>query len=123
MLDTLNTIDEYVKTHSEIGGQRSVQQVPRHSDQAPHTLDSWAHKKELTVSHQMPNAQDQDQTDRADIHGEGWCGTLLQIVCNHATQIGGRHMNTFFEHETIHSLSLYPTEGNYSRESQARSAH
>ncbi len=76
------------ETHSEIGGQRSVQQVPRHSDQAPHTLDSWAHKKELTVSHQMPNAQDQDQTDRADIHGEGWCGTLLQIVCNHATQIG-----------------------------------
>ena len=41
MLDTLNIIDEYViKTHSGIGGQRSVQQVQRHSDQAPHTLDS-----------------------------------------------------------------------------------
>ena len=94
-----------------------------HDDRAPHTLDSWTHKKELTVSHQMPNTQDQNQTDRADIHVEGWCGTILQIVCSHATLIGGVHMKTFFEHETIHSLPLYPTEGNYSRESQVRSAH
>ena len=43
---------------------------------------------------------------------------MESVVCSHATQVGGPSLRT----KTIHTIPLYPTEGNYSRESQVRSA-